>query len=343
MKLRTRLAATTLTALLAALAALALSGCARPAQNTIARTADPQVSFATPEGAVEALVAAGEKQDVAGLHALLGPGTGALLSSGDPVADRRAREAFLARYRARHELIADGPNDFALLLGEERLPFAIPLVRTGGRWFWDGAAGAPELLSRRIEANQRRTIAVLKSFVGAEEQYAAVGHDGGPPGVYAQKLRSTSGKRDGLYWDTAAGEPQSPASPLLAAAAAEGYSVGRVGGAPYHGYVFRLLTSQGPSARGGARDYLASGKLTGGFAALAYPDAYGSSGVMTYMVSQEGVVWQRDLGQGTGAAAATIRQFDPNDTWAPVASESSAGTAPQGSAIAPPIRSASRR
>jgi len=329
------------TILLAALAAL--SGCARPAQNTTARTADPQVSFASPEEAIAALVAAGEEQDVARLHALLGPGTGVLLSSGDPVADRRAREAFLARYRARHELIADGPNDFALVLGEERLPFAIPLVRTDGRWFWDGAAGAPELVSRRIDANQRRTIEVLKSFVAAEEEYAAVGHDGAPPGLYAQKLRSTPGTRDGLYWDTAAGEPQSPASPLLAAAAAEGYSVGRGGGAPYHGYVFRLLTSQGPSAPGGARDYLANGKLTGGFAALAYPEVYGSSGVMTYMVSQDGVVWQRDLGPGSANAAAAVTQFDPDDTWAPVAPGQSSGTAAQGSAAAPPIRSASRR
>jgi len=325
------------------LAALAtLSGCAKSAQHAPARAPIMQASFATPEEAVTALIAAGERHDVDALHELLGRGTADLVSSGDPVADRRARDAFLTRYHAHHELLSGGPNDLVLVVGEDRWPFAIPLVRTDGRWFWDGAAGAPELVSQRIDANQRRTLEVLQSFVHAEKTYASAGHDGAPPGVYAQRLRSTPGKRDGLYWETASGEPQSPASPLLAAAAAEGYAVGAGRRAPYHGYVYRLLTAQGPNASGGARDYIEDGKLTGGFAALAYPDSYGSSGVMTFMVNADGLVWQRDLGKDTATAATAIKEFNPDDRWSPIAPGEFAGTA-QTSATAPPIRSGSRR
>jgi len=338
MKLRVGLVLTTML-----VALVALAGCAKSAQQTPARAASPQASFATPEEAVTALIAAGERHDVDALHELLGRGTADLVSSGDPVADRRAREAFLARYRAHHELISGGPNDMVLVVGEDRWPFAIPLVRTDGRWFWDGAAGAPELVSRRIDANQRRTIEVMRSFVQAERTYAVVGHDGAPAGEYAHKLRSTPGQQDGLYWDTAAGEPQSPAGPLLAAAAAEGYSAGAGRRVPYHGYVYRLLTSQGQSATGGARDYLENGRLTGGFAALAYPDTYGSSGVMTFIVNQDGVVWQRDLGKDTAAAAAAIKQFNPDTQWNPIAPAESAGSAAQTNATAPPIRSGVRR
>jgi Protein of unknown function (DUF2950) len=338
MKLRAEWVVTTILVALAT-----LSGCAKSGPHAPARAPTPQASFATPEEAVAALIAAGEKHDTDALHALLGRGTADLVSSGDPVADRRAREAFLARYRAHHELVFGGPNDLVLVVGEDRWPFAIPLVRTEGRWFWDGAAGAPELVSRRIDANQTRTIEVMQSFVAAEKSYAAVGHDGGPPGIFAQRLRSTPGTQDGLYWDTAPGRPQSPAGPLLAAAAAEGYAVGAGRRAPYHGYVYRLLTSQGPNARGGAREYVADGRLTGGFAALAYPDSYGSSGVLTFMVNQDGVVWQRDLGKDTAAAAAAIKQFNPDERWTPIAPGQHAGSAAQTSATAPPIRSASRR
>jgi Protein of unknown function (DUF2950) len=319
----------------------ALSGCAKPAHNTAAGMTPAQPSFATPEEAVAVLIAAAERQDVRALHEILGRGTEELIFSGDPVADRHAREALLARYHARHELLADGPNDQVLLLGEDRWPFAIPLVRTAGRWLWDGAAGAPELVLRRIRANQLRTVEVMRSFVAAEKNYAAVGHDGTPPGVYARKLRSSPGKQDGLYWEAAAGEPVSPAGALLAAAAAEGYVVRGGGGTPYHGYLYRLLTSQGPNAKGGTREYLESGKLTGGFAALAYPGSYGASGIMTFMVNQDGVVFQRNLGKDTAAIAAAIKQFDPDGNWTRL--EPSDADALQSSAAAPPIHSASHR
>lgn len=328
-----------LTMLLAVLAAL--SGCAKPAHNATAPVTPAQASFATPEEAVAALVAAAEREDVSALHAILGRGTAELVSSGDPVADRHARDAFLSRYHARHELLVDGPNDQVLVVGEDRWPFAIPLVRTAGRWFWDGAAGAPELVLRRIRANQLRTVEVMGSFVAAQKNYAAVGHDGAPPGVYARKLRSSPGKQDGLYWEAAAGQPPSPAGALLAAAAAEGYVVSGSGGTPYHGYLYRLLTSQGPNAKGGAREYLEKGKLTRGFAALAYPNSYGASGIMTFMVNQDGVVYQRDLGEDTAALAAATRQFNPDDHWTRL--EPGQDAAAELQSGAPPIRAATRR
>ena len=299
-----------------------LAGCAKPAGNSAtAAQGPPQPTFATPEDAVSALIAAGEKQDLQELQALLGPGTAELVSSGDPVADRSARETFLNRYRAYHELGAGGPNDLVLLVGEDRWPLPIPLVGNSGRWYWDGAAGSREVLVRRIGANELRTIDVMQGFVAAERDYAAGGHDGSPAGVYAVKLRSGAGKQDGLYWEAASGEPQSPAGPLLAAASAEGYAANSGGTRPYHGYLFRLLSSQGPEASGGARDYLVNGKLTAGFALLAYPNAYGTSGVMSFMVNQDGVVWQRDLGPDTAAAAAAITQFNPDNSWTPISPE----------------------
>jgi hypothetical protein len=328
------------TALLVALGSLA--GCARPAGNagTQAAATAPEgvraatedastaagppagvTTFATPEEAVDALIAAGEKPDNTALAALLGPGSEDLLSSGDPVADRRTRDAFLARYRASHELVAGSPDQLALLTGEDRWPLPIPLVRTNGRWWWDSASGAREVVMRRIGADELRTISVMKGFVEAESDYASSGHDGGPPGVFANKLRSSPGKQDGLFWEVGPEQRPSPAGPFLAAANAEGYGVTGELVKPYHGYLFRILTSQGADANGGARSYLSDGGLTGGFALLAYPASYGSSGIMTFMVNQDGVVWQRDLGKDTAAAAAAITQFDPDGTWTPLAPE----------------------
>jgi hypothetical protein len=306
-----------------------LSGCGKSpdtatpstkVQTNTATAAAPQATFATPDEAVAALIAAGEKQDDQALQRLLGPGTKDLLSSGDPVEDRRAREAFRERYRAYHELVAGSPNDLVLLVGEDRWPLPIPLIRRDGRWSWDGAAGARELVMRRIGANELQTLDVMRGFVEAERDYAAEGHDGDKRGVYAQKLRSSPGKHDGLYWEVPAGGRPSPAGPLLAAANSEGYAGGG-GDTPYHGYLFKILTLQGPEANGGARSYIVDGKLTGGFALLGYPASYRVSGVMTFLVNQDGVVWQRDLGPDTATAAAAIAEFNPDDAWTPLARE----------------------
>jgi Protein of unknown function (DUF2950) len=301
-----------------------LNGCAKPAENAAvepAAKASAQTSFATPDEAVAALVAAGEKVDTAGLQAMLGPDTTGLLSSGDPVQDRKERDGFLKRYAAYHELVAGDPDNLVLMVGEDRWPLPIPLVRRSGRWYWDGAAGASELIVRRIGANELRTIDVMHGFVAAEQDYAASAHDGAPRGLYTLKVRSSPGKHDGLYWESPPGKPPSPAGPGLAGANAEGYAITGTLANPYHGYLFRLLTSQGPDAEGGARDYLVDGRLTKGFALLAYPSAYGASGVMTFMVNQDGVVWQRDLGADTAQAAAAIQQFNPDNNWTPLAPE----------------------
>jgi hypothetical protein len=290
----------------------ALVGCARSGPD----------SFKTPDEAVGALVTALEHPDTRSLQSLLGPGTADLLSSGDAVADKRARESFLERYRSRHELVEGNADTLVLVVGQDRWPLPIPLVRDADRWEFDGAAGAHELVLRRIGANELSTINVMHGYVAAQRDYGGAGHDGSAPGVYAAKLRSDPGKHDGLYWDTAPGDPPSPAGPLLASANSEGYTLERGGRVPYHGYLFRTLTSQGPAAEGGARDYKVNGELTGGFALLAYPQRYGVSGIMTFIVNQDGVVWQRDLGKDTARAALAIQQFDPDDGWTPLAPES---------------------
>jgi hypothetical protein len=284
-------------------------------------------SFDTPESAVAALVAAAEKHDVRELGRLLGPGTEDLLSSGDEVADRAEREGFVKRYREHHRLVAGGPDDVVLQVGEDGWPLPVALVRTDGKWRFDGAAVADELVLRRIGANELRTIDVMRGFVAAQEEYAAAGHDGAAPGVYARNFRSSPGKHDGLYWDVAASEVPSPAGPFLAAAAEEGYelkgasqeSAGQR--TPYHGYAYRMLLAQGAAANGGALDYLVNEKLTGGFAMLAVPETYGASGIMSFMVNQDGVVWQRDLGENTPQLAAEIQHFNPDQAWTAIARE----------------------
>ena len=284
-----------------------------------------QQSFGTPDEATAALVDALERHDVAAIRRLIGPAADGLLSSGDTAAERRDREAFLARYRVRHQLVAGGPDDVMLQVGEDEWPLPVPIRRRDQRWRFDGDAAAHELLMRRIGTNELHTIDVTRGFVEAQEEYAALGHDGAEPGVYARVLRSDPGRQNGLYWEVADGEPPSPAGPFLAAAAAAGQvtpaqpAPSEGSAAPYHGYVYRMLFSQGPAANGGARDYVVNGKLTGGFALLAAPAEYGRTGVMTFMVSQDGIVWQRDLGEKTAELAAAITRFDPDRTWTPIA------------------------
>jgi len=297
-------------------AALVLGACSKQEKGS------SDATFATPEEAVTALAAAAQKDDVAELGRLFGPGTEDLLTSGDDVADRAARAAFLKRYEAKHQLVSGGPNDLMLQVGEDDWPLPIPLVKENSRWHFDGAAGADKIVRQRIGANELRTIDVMRGYVAAQEEYASEGHDGAPPGIYAQRLRSEAGKHNGLYWEAQSGEPESPAGPFLASAASEGYGGGTQGERnPYHGYLYRPLLSQGAAANGGARDYLNNGKLTQGFAAIAYPADYGASGVMTFIVNQDGIVWQRDLGENTATEAAGIQQFNPDSTWTPIPPE----------------------
>ena len=277
---------------------------------------DTHLSFATPEEAVDALVTALETGDTQTLPALLGPEAEDVLSSGDAVQDRSDRATFLERYQQQHHLIGEGDLRI-LVIGDEDWPFAIPVVERDGRWYLDGAEGAKEVVYRRIGANELGAIAVCHGLVDAQLEYAAQGHDGDPAGIYAIKLISDEGMHNGLYWPTTADEPQSPAGQFVARAATEGYRRG-VARAPYHGYLYRMLYRQGDSAKGGAREYFSDGLLTEGFAVIAWPAEYGVSGVMTFIVNQDGVVFQKDLGEETEAAANNIDTFDPDASWTAV-------------------------
>jgi len=206
------------------------------------------------------------------------------------------------------------------VVGEQDWPLPIPIVKRDGKWVFDGEAGVDELIYRRVGANELGAIAVCRGFVAAQLEYASEGRDGDPAGIYALKLVSDEGLHNGLYWPTAEGEPASPAGPFVAAAAAEGYRRGVDGERqPYHGYYYRLLYAQGTNANGGARDYFKGGLLTEGFALIAWPADYGSSGVMTFIVNHDGVVFQKDLGEDTATAVESIQTFDPDSSWTAIA------------------------
>lgn len=279
--------------------------------------ADPSpATFASPEQAVDALVVAVRHTDLGEVRRLLGREGRALIWSGDRVADRLGRDRFIAAYDHRHRLDLVSPTRAVLVVGAEAWPFPIPVVHGAGSWRFDTAAGIREILDRRIGRNELNVIEVSRAFVVAQRDYAARDPLGTGLREYAQRLLSTPGGRDGLYWPAEPGEPESPLGPLVAIARAEGY--GRTPPdqpTPYHGYYYRLLTRQGPGAPGGARDYIVGGHMTGGFALLAFPARYGNSGVMTFLVNQNGIVYQKNLGPDTPATAERITEFDPDATW----------------------------
>jgi len=290
--------------------------------GAVRASAQPQASFASPEEAVAALIATLEKNDVTSLATLLGPDSEDVLSSGDEVADANARADFVASFKAKHALVPEGSSSMTLVVGDDDWPLPIPIVEKDGKWYLDGAAGADELVYRRIGHNELGAIAVCRGFIDAQLEYASAGHDGNEPGIFAAKLRSDPGRQNGLYWPTAEGEPQSPAGEAVARAAAEGYKAVTGKRKPYHGYYYRMLFAQGPNANGGAVEYFVDGQLTQGIALLAWPADYAASGVMSFMVNAEGVVYQKDLGEDTAAVAETIQVFDPDGSWEIVDSES---------------------
>ena len=300
-----------------------LAGCGKKPEQT-ATSGD---AFDTPEAAVSAFVAAMEKYDLPRLQALLGPGADELLQSGDAVQDAGDRAEFLAAYAAKNSLTDDGTDRKVLVVGEKDWPLPIPIVKRDGKWVFDGEAGIDELIYRRVGANELGAIDVCRGLVDAQLEYASEGRDGDPAGIYALKLVSDEGLHNGLYWPVAEGEPPSPAGPGVAAAAEEGYRRVEGGRTAYHGYHYRLLYAQGPNANGGARDYFKDGLLSEGFALVAWPADYGSSGVMTFIVNQDGVVFQKDLGEDTGTAVESIQAFDPDSSWTAIAPEAEAAPA----------------
>ena len=276
-----------------------------------------QRRFASVEDAAGALVDAMRGGDRKAMLAIFGPEGKGLVWSGDEVSDRRARERFVTAYDEKHSLDAGG-GKVVLVVGRDDFPFPIPIVPDGPSWRFDTAAGQEELLNRRIGQNELNTIQVCLAYVDAQRDYYARDPDGDGLLQYAQKFASSPGKRDGLYFETKVGEPPSPLGPLVARARDEGYSKRSSAPVAYWGYYYRILTAQGKDARDGAYDYLAHGRLLGGFALVAHPARYGVSGVMTFIVNQDGVVYQKDLGPNSEAIARAMKEFNPDSTWTKV-------------------------
>ena len=274
-----------------------------------------QQTFASPEEAVNALVKALKSDDVKALAAIFGPGSRDLLFSGDPVADKTTRERFLSRYGEKNRLeVTEAKAN--LNIGNDDWPFAVPLVKKEGLWYFDTKQGREEILARRIGQNELSTIQVCLAYVDAQREYFRKDRDGDGLLEYAQKFGSDKGKKNGLYWPVKEGEGQSPLGPLFASAQEKGYSAKAAGGKPipYYGYYYRILTGQGKNAPGGAYDYVVKGNMIGGFALVAYPAKYGASGVMTFIVNHDGVVYQKDLGKNTEKTALAMKVFDPDST-----------------------------
>jgi Protein of unknown function (DUF2950) len=274
--------------------------------------APAQKSFGSLDEAVNALVGAIRAADRKALVEILGAHGSPLVWSGDDVADRAAFQRFTAAYDRAHRLEGGG-GKVVLYVGDDDFPFPIPLVPDGPRWLWDTEAGDDELLNRRIGQNELSVIQVCLAYVDAQREYYSRGS-----GLleYAQRLESIRGKRDGLFWEAKPGEPESPLGPLVARARAAGYPLPPRGGpVPYHGYFYRILFAQGPDAPGGAYDFVVKGHMIGGFALVAYPATYGVSGIMTFIASHDGVVYQKDLGPKTAQLATAMKTYNPDRTW----------------------------
>ena len=307
------------------LAALALAPAAAQAPASLkAATAKPahansQRSFASPEEAVKGLVDALRRGDTKALVALAGPGSEAWIKSGDAVQDNEERQFFLAAYDEKHALEAQGADRFILAVGTDAWPFAAPIVNQGGRWMFDAKAGREEVANRRIGRNELDTIRTLLEVVEAQRKYAATDPDGNGVADYARKLVSSDGKKDGLYWPASPAQAASPLEALAALAAAQGYTrKASVAPQPFHGYQYRILTAQGMDAPGSAREFLVKGQLIGGYAVVAYPAKYGVSGFMTFIVNQDGLVYEKNLGTSTASAAAKMSRYNPDSTWTQV-------------------------
>jgi DUF2950 family protein len=291
-----------------AAAALGLGALLLGAPNAAAE----QKSFATPAEAAKALVDAASRNDRQAVLAILGPDAAEIISSGDEVADKAAAARFVAAAQQTLRLDQTAEGVEVMSIGSDDWPFPIPIVKKGNAWVFDTAAGKQEILSRRIGAKELDAIEVCRAYVEAQREYASQDRDGSAVQKFAQRFLSSAGRHDGLYWPVAAGEQPSPFGPLVADAVAEGYSKKS---APYRGYYYRILTAQGRHAPGGAYSYIINGNMIAGFALVAYPAEYGNSGIMTFIVNQQAIVYEKDLGLHTAEIAKAMKLYDPDPSW----------------------------
>src|SRR5271165_496925 len=270
-----------------------------------------QRTFSSPEDASNALVTAVQSNDESAMLDILGLDGEQIVSSGDETEDAQNRANFVQKYQEMHRLVKEPDGTTTLYIGAKNWPTPIPLVNKGNSWYFDTEAGKKEILYMRIGRNELSTIRVCQELVAAEKEYYSTQHD-----EYAQKIFSDEGQHNGLYWKAADGEPQSPIGPLVASAVAEGYAKRQDGApTPYRGYYYHVLRGQGKNAPGAAKHYIAKGQMIEGFAFVAYPAEYGSSGVMTFIVNRDGVVYQKDLGKKTAVLAKAMKEYKPDSTW----------------------------
>lgn len=280
---------------------------------TAAPVAHAQHTFKSAEEAADALAAAARAGDRKQVIGVLGPGSAEIASSGDAVQDEETRKAFVAAYDAKHSIARENGKPATLLIGQDDFPFPIPLVEKDGAWSFDTKAGREEILARRIGRNELAAIQVALAFYDAQNDYADMTPKADGMSVYAQRVVSQPGKKDGLYWPAAQGEPESPIGEAVADASQRGYKVGS--GEPYYGYRYKILTRQGPAAPGGALNYIVNGNMVGGFALVAWPAEYGNSGIATFMINDRGEVYEKDLGDKTSEIAAGMTTYNPDHTW----------------------------
>jgi Protein of unknown function (DUF2950) len=281
---------------------------------TAISVAKAQQAFKTPDEAASALVGAAKTGDKKAIVTVLGPDGNDIVSSGDDVADTATRQKFAADYDTKHQITMDGDDKAVMVIGKDDYPLPIPLVRKDGMWRFDTVSGRQEILARRIGKNELDAIQACLAYVDAQDDYAEKDRSGAGLGVYAQRIVSQLGKKDGLYWPSSQSETPSPLGPLVAEATAQGYRVGG-GRTPYHGYYFKILTKQGAAAPGGELEYVVRGKMIGGFALVAYPAEYHNSGVMTFIVSHAGTIFQKDLGPNSATLAQRMTSFNPDTSW----------------------------
>lgn len=273
-----------------------------------------QATFSSPEDASQALFSAAQRGDTATLLEIFGPAGNQIISSGDEVQDKNNRELFVSEYEEMHRTASEPDGTTTLYIGAENWPLPVPLTNKGGKWYFESELGKKQVLFRRIGRNELDALRVLEALVDGQNDYYAESRDG-KSRQYAATFGSDQGKHNGLYWKASEGEPESPIGPLIVEAAAEGYQKRAGEATPFHGYFYRILTRQGKNAPGGAKNYIQNGDMTGGFAILAYPADYRSSGVMTFVVNRDGVIYQKDLGPKTAELATAISEYAPDKTW----------------------------